>query len=453
MTKHYFALGLLSVSILACQKGDEIPQSPQEGGTPTSAMKLSQEQALAYARLFSPKFTEASHSEAEARALQAVPQEVDHVSYYVEGGDTLLYSINYKDGRGFVVLSADNSAFPIIAHSDEGSLDVSKLDRDTPLGATLHVYSQNIKNNLRQGARPETEYYTNWKDLGNKDYQYEIELANMPPPPSSSELRSRRRESTNRELIQTSTGNWLKNWHQHGNFRSEMPNNALVGCPALSIGMLMYDFNHRPGRMRTLTTVPISRSYMYATDDNQLGRELSKVLRRIADSIPNYNWGERETSATLPDILAGLYKLGFQEAKAEPFDIDLVYKNLSGELHPSQKGLGVLLAAGHNYKFSGHIWFCDGYYEQSYRVRKKFLFITTKTWYEYEDRLYMNWGWGADGGNGWFNANGDAWHSDGKTVEYKRQAFVITGLQEYNNPDFFVKADTSNYDSLTFVTR
>lgn len=76
-----------------------------------------------------------------------------------------------------------------------------------------------------------------------------------------------------------------------------------------------------------------------------------------------------------------------------------------------QVARGVLLSAQNMSGTSGHTWFCDGYYEQGYEVVKKFLGIVIKRWYEYDDRLYMNWGGGPTGGNGWYSAMDDVWTS------------------------------------------
>ena len=78
----------------------------------------------------------------------------------------------------------------------------------------------------------------------------------------------------------------------------------------------------------------------------------------------------------------------------------------------------------------GHIWFCDGYYEQSYTVRKKFLGMTIKTWTEYDDRIYMNWGFGR--GNGWFCANDNFWSSfDAPYQGFWYQISMYVNLADY----------------------
>ena len=96
---------------------------------------------------------------------------------------------------------------------------------------------------------------------------------------------------------------------------------------------------------------------------------------------------------------------------------------------------GVLLGAFANVGGGGHIWFCDGYYEQTYKVTKKFLFIKLKTWTEYEDRIYMNWGWGPDGGNGWYSATDDVWFDENKRPRLqKHNPQIVVGLHRYHTP-------------------
>lgn len=90
---------------------------------------------------------------------------------------------------------------------------------------------------------------------------------------------------------------------------------------------------------------------------------------------------------------------------------------------------GVLLC-GYGWD-TGHIWFCDGYYEQAYKVtrKRKRLFHRTKieTWTEYENKLYMNWGWN-DGANGWYSVEGNT-RTQGDYCNYMQ---FVSGLFNYS---------------------
>lgn len=206
--------------------------------------------------------------------------------------------------------------------------------------------------------------------------------------------------------------------------------------------MLLYDCAHRPEGQYILTTPSVGYNAPSATANNEEGKSVSKVLRRIADSIPNYVWG---ASANMPsvaqpeDILKGLKRLGFKDATLVPYDFEILYKNLlykssnyfGDEVSVSR---GVLIGGYSSSNKPGHIWFCDGYYEQGYTVKKKFLGITTKSWREYDDRLYMNWGWGPEGGNGWFSATEPTWTSlEAPSQDYKSYPLMVVNLQTYRN--------------------
>lgn len=140
-----------------------------------------------------------------------------------------------------------------------------------------------------------------------------------------------------------------------------------------------------------------------------------------------------------------MHNLGYTKATLNNYNFETLYNNLTfkGNGYAGQEqtfSRGVLLGAFATYSNTGHIWFCDGYYEQGYTVKKKFLGITIKTWNEYDDRLYMNWGWGPNGGNGWYCATDDGYWSSldsdtGFTMHLKRLPQMYINLSHYEIPD------------------
>ncbi|HCC51955.1 MAG TPA: hypothetical protein DEQ30_07790 [Porphyromonadaceae bacterium] len=163
--------------------------------------------------------------------------------------------------------------------------------------------------------------------------------------------------------------------------------------------------------------------------------------------MPNYNWGtsqDRPSGATPDDVLTGLRDIGFKKAQMVSYNFETLYNNLSfkGYNYFGQETTyyrGILVGAFANYPYvGGHIWFCDGYYEQSYTVKKKLLGIVIKTWTEYDDRLYMNWGAGSSGGNGWYCATDDVWTSlDHPDVPLKSNCKIYTNLNYYEYPNMY----------------
>ncbi|OFR38781.1 hypothetical protein HMPREF2890_02450 [Porphyromonas sp. HMSC065F10] len=404
---------------------------------------MTPDQAIAYVKLFGEEMTAASTPENKLRAAD-LDRQIGLVDYYVENNDTLLYAVNYRDKKGYVLLSSNNGGFPIIAHSDAGELRFSDIDEENPLWLVIMSEAERAKDQRENPDRANLDYYNDWKDIGNPDYQYEIEPTSEVP---TSRLRAMRKHSTGKKAIHPYTGEKLVNWCQFGTFNTYAPNQAAIGCPALAIGMLLFDCAHRDLSKREQVMVPnIPYHAERATMDNEDGKRVSMALKQIADSIPNYRWGAgpgAESAANALDILEGLKKLGFRQAELHPYDFETLYQNMSYKDQIYGPTLfdvsrGVLIGANDLRDPSkGHIWFCDGYYEQSFKVTKKFLFIKIKSWTEYDDRLYMNWGWGPNKGNGWYSADDYIWTSiqEGKKY-FKLYPMMYTNLRYYTSPEY-----------------
>lgn len=401
MTKKLILSSMALSFLLSCSRND----NEMEGvslKTENSSLKLNQKQARAYASIFS-SYMEGKGSPNENNGKSLLSKKVKaepEFDYLIEKGDTLMYALNYKNNGGFILMSGANGAFPIIAHSDEGNIDFDKISKDNPLSRMIHNYKEEVKSILENPTKENIEYNEDWKDIGKEGYEYEFELNNTPP--ASEYVAYGRRHSTGKATIFPYTGKDLDVWDQDN--YSQHAKSGLIGCPAVAISMLLYDVNNRMLGNNTATTPNFD---IYDTNISN-AESVSRRMRQIADLIPNYQWNinsSRESGATPDDILIGLKNIGFKKAEKHPINIDVLYNNMK------YKGIGYggteleftrgVLLAGYD-QYGGHIWFCDGYYEASYIVTKRFLGIRVKRWTEYEDKLYMNWGWGINGGNGWF---------------------------------------------------
>lgn len=403
MTKKLILSSMALSFLLSCSRND----NEMEGvslKTENSSLKLNQKQARAYASIFS-SYMEGKGSPNENNGKSLLSKKVKaepEFDYLIEKGDTLMYALNYKNNGGFILMSGANGAFPIIAHSDEGNIDFDKISKDNPLSRMINNYKEEAKSIIENPTQENLKYNEDWKDIGKEGYEYGIELNNTPP--ASKYVAYGRRSSTGKASIFPYTGKDLDVWNQLGDYNYYAPNRAAIGCPSVAIGMLMYDtYNRVNGESRS--TNPSFDIYDTSIAN---AKDVSRKFKYIADNIPNYQWGggqDKESGAYPNDITTGLRKLGYTRAELVPFNIDLLYNNMK------YKGIGYggmevqfvrgVLLGGFDYR-GGHIWFCDGYYEASYTVTKKFLGIRVKRWTEYEDKLYMNWGWGVNKGNGWF---------------------------------------------------
>ncbi|SEV99080.1 Peptidase C10 family protein [Prevotella aff. ruminicola Tc2-24] len=399
--------------------------------------KLSLRQALSYASMFNPGMEKNDSPESLTRSVDPIAKVVSDVDFYIEDGDTLLYAVNYMNDEGYVLIAGDNSSFPILGHSNQGNLQFSDISDESPMAMFISAMKNRVKNNIHNGTSTETDYFDNWKDLGRSGYEYEITVNDNEP---QAQTRGRK-SSSGKKSIYPYTGKDLDYWCQEGGYNMCAPNRACIGCPAISIGMLMYDTSQRMLGNVTPTYPSFNYTDMRDLKNVTTVTETARKLRQIADSIPNYDWGKKKDagSGAMPeDILTGLKKLGYKNARLASYDFETVYNNLSftGINYFGNEATfyrGVLLGAISYDGYGGHIWFCDGYYEQSYTVTKKFLGIKVKSWTEYDDRLYMNWGWGPDGGNGWYLATDNVWSSieGNPDVRFKYDPKMYINLSTY----------------------
>lgn len=444
-------LSLASFCLLACSSADfddssKVSPPPETNNTPNPTVQLSIKQAEAYAKLFSPSFISSDEQEENhpntRKSRANVGRTINNINYLIEHGDTLLYAINYSNNEGFILLSGANNSFPIIAHASTGNIYLSEITPDNPLSLTIETYKEIAQKAIQDPNAIYSSYFDEWKDLGKEGYEYEIELTNGEPEAEAPSTRSgRRRESSKKKSIYPYTGKELNYWSQEGGYNFYAPNKYPIGCPAIAIGMLMYDTSERVFGNHQETVPAFSYTDQKDIRQEKGGTELAQKLRQIADSIPRYGFGPSASGANPQDILIGLRKLGYTKAQLKPYSFEKLYENMrfkgqnisGGEMELNR---GVLIGAYSIY--GGHIWFCDGYYEQSYRVRKRFLGIKRKSWTEYDDRIYMNWGWGPNGGNGWYSASeSGVWSpSDSKNRSnyFKINPQIYTNLTHYEYP-------------------
>ena len=431
----YFAAILGLLAFVSCHEKDELsldnaPEKAKNSNT------LTIKKANAYVSLFSDYLGEKPGTKSE------VQREVDYIDVLVERGDTLMYAFNYKNDAGYILLGAADTYFPILSHNSSGHLKFNEISIESPLYSVI----QSFKGIIRDAkATPDydSEYYERWKDLGDNDYTYEVIPCETPE--FITDTKGRRTYSSGKKNIYPQTGMELKYWTQEGGYNYYAENKACIGCPAIAIGMLLYDLNSR--MMGDPTTTYPSFSYYYDAyniKDRTDGTETARKLRMIADIIPHYDWGNTKdatSTATLEDIVEGLHRLGFTQAQAVNYNFETLYRNFTfkginyfGDEQNFERG--VLLLAKDYLNGNGHIWFCDGYYEQAYEVVKKGIFgIVLKRWNEYEDKIYMNWGWAEKLGNGWYTPSDIYWESNEYgSITCKLNTKMIVNLSHYEYP-------------------
>lgn len=404
----------LFVFFSACSQDDFDPDKSANPAEKVSVSRqVTKEQALKFSEkaiqaMFSsddtPLDRSGSNLKSTLKSSKSVDKKIQEV--YTDDGKVAMYVINFGNDEGYMIVSGDKeSSSYMLAFNDVGSLDLSSLDKNSTMALWLEEKRQIISEDFQTEESPDAESYEMWDGLSSKDGDVEIELELLSYRPSKEgepTLKGRHKGSWG--LAGQGVGYQVYNnlWGQGTGYNADAP---LVGCPAVAVGMLCryyrfpskYDYVNMPQKLNTSSSNAISR-----------------MFRNIADNIPGYSWGYRSSGAKGPDILTGLKKLGYTQAKYSGYNFNTAYANI-------EKNRPVLLCGFQNDQGAGgHIWIADGYWEQTWKVTRKFAGIKVKSWYEYVDMLYMNWGWNGTG-NGWIDQAD--WNSGSGSFNYGRQMF------------------------------
>lgn len=423
---------IATTAIVTSCAEDDAPFSeantPTENNTTYARSRANGNQALQIANIFS---NTRGFAEESTRNKTAKLAELTSTSCYVDHGDTLLYAFNYGDSEGYIVIGSNLSMFPIVAQSDTGNIDLEQVDKESPFFYFIEKTASIVNESLN--LSPDTSATSFWKDVDNDNFIYTVEVGT---DLAESTNKTRSSHSTGWEHIFPSTGYQINGrWSQNGDYSYAAKNGAYIGCPAVAIGMLLYDVRLRD----TGSNMDTWPQFTYSDIRNSKAKTVSSKFRKIADMIPNYRWGSgagMSSGAKGTDIVNGLKALGFPNATIDHFDLPTAYKEMCYTETDSKTGMastrhrGILLCGISDYG-SGHIWFCDGYQEVKYQVtkRRKLTGRVVSRRTEYESQLFMNWGQGS-GENGYFAVNGNTGLSS--DCAYHNNVMMITGLKKYN---------------------
>lgn len=242
-----FSCLLFSMALFSCSDNDFeglTSSEVQAEEVKTPFTKMSKEQATLYASLFS-NIDDGEEVNTQQTRSTETERVVSDIQYYVQDGDTVIYLFNYGQHQGYLMLGADNSSYPILAQSKEGRLDLDNINDNSFLKVFIESNAQRIKEEIYKPENVNTEYYEDWADLGKEGYEYIIEVADDEPSAPVTRGSGRRKTSSGKASIYPYTGKDLDFWCKEGGYNMSAPNLARIGCPAIAIGMLLYDASER----------------------------------------------------------------------------------------------------------------------------------------------------------------------------------------------------------------
>ncbi|UOY05907.1 C10 family peptidase [Muricauda sp. SCSIO 64092] len=305
------------------------------------------------------------------------------------------YIINYEDG-GFLIMSGDKRALPVLAFSDENNFD---LDAESFPGLLIDWLES--QDSYIKKIREET---TNDSIISVPEEEWNIEnienfIASKANNKNASVLGKTNCSSA---TLDFQYGPLLStNWGQGAGYNNSAPDYGCTdyingrtptGCVATAMSQIMRYYEY-------------PSSYNWSIMPNNIGSdETSRLMRDAGDSV-GMNWGCSGSGAqtsNVPNALKSTF--GYSSANYTDFSIPYTKTELS-------LGYPVILRGGErvtkwlifNVYDNGHAWVCDGIREYTVPVRiqaGRWGYITTcqNAW-----TYHMNWGWSGSH-NGWYSS-------------------------------------------------
>ncbi|MBS7256324.1 C10 family peptidase [Flavobacterium branchiicola] len=382
-------LFLLSLLFLfACSRENEMENS--KSAQNENFVNLSTVKEIAGGIKFEPKSNSSQTSKSSTLPITKKIEKIDEVKN--EYGLTVFYVINYVKG-GYIILSSDNRAQPIIAFSEDNKfvLDDGK-DKSYPLG--LKSWVENAKRqismiqnlNLKQEKREKLA----WKEVKNimidAGMFEDKSVTNKRDIPNNTICYDRVVSQTKGPFLETT-------WWQYNGFNdsldymscSDGTKHVYAGCVPIAMAQIM-KFHQYPNNYNW-SAMPLTSSS--ATTANFI-LDIHKAISSVYPGEPYYGCLDTGVNNSKDMSTVLKTKFGYTSAQTAKYDYQVVKANLDA-------GRPVLLSGFNKNDLSGHQWVCDGY---------------SALQYTFDDctgasALYfnMNWGWPEGRNNGYFAFN------------------------------------------------
>ena len=277
------------------------------------------------------------------------------------------YIFNTEDADGFVIISADNVAIPVLGYSYSGTLDVNNIPDN--MRWWLGEYNREIRWAIAQGIEPTDDTTEEWQELSNARKAQQAEVIVSP-------------------LIQTewSQSPWYNNKCPYD---SNAGKRCVTGCVATAMAQIMKYWEHPIiGRgsyayesdYGVLSADFGNTTYDWANMPNDLGilssntqiNAIATLMYHCGVSV-HMNYGPSESSASSWWVASAFkdYFLYSDEARLCSKD-DYTLSEFKSKLQV-QLFLGRPLYYSGRGSSGGHAFICDGYRSDDY--------------------FHFNWGW------------------------------------------------------------
>jgi hypothetical protein len=376
INKWLFAFILLAM--LSCSKDDE--SVDQKSKTQENFVSLSLAKEIASDISFKPQISSLSSKTSSTGISKKTIESVNEIKN--NSGKIVFYVINYIEG-GYVILSADNRARPIIGFSEDSKFVLDK-GTDTSYPSALKSWVEDAKKQISiiqnsTAVQTEDEKLA-WRQVKN------ILDSNKKGVSAKSAPVDECYEHTVTEI----KGPYLQStWDQLNGYNYSLPYitcggsfQIYAGCVPIAMAQVMKYY----GYPTTYNWSSMPVNYATSTTANFL-LDIHNAIRSVYPGEPQYSCSGTGVSSNkdMGQVLKS--KFYYTTADWGNYNYQVVRSNLAA-------GRPVILSGSGN--SGGHMWVCDGYMDTDYYYADC---TGIGTLY-----YHMNWGWNGSN-NGYFAFN------------------------------------------------
>ncbi len=397
---------LLAIMVFSCSEVTEQQNQDIQAQYAENFINVNQISTVAKSLNFSNNAMDSKTASTE-KVITTTTKSIESINKVPdENGNVVYYIVNYKE-KGFVILSADNRANPILAYSDNGKFSLNEKAYPNGLVEWLvnrKDYIVNIRKN--NNSKSSTSNIS-----GNLSVASNKQLLNITKP--SNQVLRAPDDSNNCKNEYEQVGPLLQTiWGQGTTYNDLIP---LTGCTN-------YNNGHAPTGCVATAMAQVMKYYQYPKTYNwglmpiNYGTsETQKLMVDIGKSI-NMNYSCDVSGASMEKVAPSLTNT-FKYSTAALANYD--YQTVQQEIRAKRP---VILSGGRKagwwifatYK-DGHAWVCDGFRSSKICMTDDNGKYTGAVSFLY---LNMNWGWNGSL-NGYFGF--DNWNPSTYTFNYERK--------------------------------
>lgn len=444
MKKITLLLGLALLSLSCSTENNDFEENNaiRSSLSTQSVTPVSKVQAKETAINFSMSIRNNSRNNGVPYVTESTIEEIQTVEN--ENSIPVMYAVNIKNNQGFVVVSASLAEKPILAYSNEGKFDFNIIDEYNGVADWAITKYLKINGLINNGSFPNTQTANQWNSInpshGIGFVNNNGEIVPWIPPTVVDEW----------DEIETYGPNLTTNWAQslddivigYNNFvrfNNCTSGTAPAGCVAVAMGQIMKYYNwpniYNINTMSNTVTYgnfnsPTSYDVAHFLDDigDKVNMTYSCTLSTAHSSNANNAFINHYSYTTSGNTYLNFIPLINNLKSNKPVYLDGCRTK---EIKSRPKKLGIfgwsIGKTTYSYK-DCHAWVADGFEEINRTTVYDNNFSST---YPIVKHIHMNWGWGNNGWNGWYDY--ESWDdvnngNDTYTVDYIYQQGMIHNI-------------------------